>query len=381
MIAHNQAPIVPESPHLTTAESPQTWLEISTSAFNYNAAYYRKLIGPDHTLAAVIKGNGYGHGLEQIAFLCDQNKNIDWLCVAQLSEALTLENISKPILVLGYADVNPAYAVNKNIHFMVDHLEYAHTLHTIGKIYSYRFNIHIKVDTGLSRMGVLAADALSFIQRLKTYDHLNVTGIYSHFSASDSNPLFTHQQQSLFNQLLEQLTHHNIVINHVHMSNSAALSTVTFTPHFNFFRVGIGLYGLGHDKAHLKPVMTWKTHITNIKTIPAHSAVSYCGEYQTTKKTRIALLPIGYYDGYKFNFSNKTSVLINGSYAPVLGRVAMNVTIVDVTEIDAHIGNEVIIMGPYTAIDPHSLATLGNIANVREILVGINKALTRVITE
>ncbi|HLJ30953.1 MAG TPA: alanine racemase [Candidatus Babeliales bacterium] len=381
MIAHNQACIAPESPHLITTQPPQTWLEISTAAFNHNAAYYKKLIGAHHKLAAVIKGNGYGHGLEQIAFLCEQNKDIDWLCVAQLSEALALENISKPILVLGYADVNPEYAVNKNIHFMVDHLEYAHALHTIGKKHSYRFNIHIKVDTGLSRMGVLAADAVSFIQRLQTYDYLSITGIYSHFSASDSNPLFTHHQQNIFSQLLEQLTYHNIAIDHVHMSNSAALSTITFTPHFNFFRVGIGLYGIGHDRVHLKPVMTWKTHITNIKTIPAHSAVSYYGEYQTTKKTRVALLPIGYYDGYKFNFSNKTSVLINGSYAPVLGRVAMNITIVDVTEIDTHIGDEVIIMGPYATIDPHHLATLGNIVNVREILVGINKVFTRIITE
>jgi alanine racemase len=313
--------------------------------------------------------------------LCEYNKDIDWLCVAQLSEALALENISKPIMVLGYSDVNPEYSIGKNIHFMVDHLEYANKLNELGKKHTQPFNIHIKVDTGLSRMGILAHEALSFIHQIQKYDYLTITGIFSHFSASDSNPLYTKQQHSSFNNLLEQLSHHGVSIEHVHMSNSAAVSTVTYNPHFNFFRIGIGLYGLGYDKNHLKPVMTWKTHITHIKTIPTDSLVSYCGEYKTTRVTRIALLPIGYYDGYKFNFSNKTSVMINGSYAPVIGRVAMNITIVDVTDISAHVGDEVIIMGAYPHIGAHDLAILGNIANVREILVGINSALTRIITE
>lgn len=381
MIIHNnQALSSHKITNNNTVIAPQTYLEISASAFNHNAAYYKNLIGKNNKLAVVIKGNGYGHGLHQMAYLCQQNDYIDWLLVAQLSEALALKNITKPALVMNYSDVSPEYAVDKNIHFMVDNLEYAQSLNAIGKKHSYQFSVHIKIDSGLSRMGVLADQALLFIKQLQQLDHLHINGICSHFAASDTNPEFTAQQYATFNNLIADMQINNIHIDYVHMSNSAAISIVDYQPYFNFFRTGIGLYGLGHERANLKPIMTWKTHIVNIKTIPAHSYVSYACTHQTTRITRIALLPIGYADGYKFRFSNKTSVIINGLHAPVIGRIAMNMTIVDVTDIPANISDEVIVLGPYPDIDTHDLGLKGNIPNVREILVGINPAITRIIT-
>jgi alanine racemase len=362
-------------------EKPQTWLEIRAAAFNHNVTYYKNLIGHHNKLAVVIKGNGYGHGLHQMAYLCEQNEFVDWLLVAQLSEGLALQNISKPILVLGYSDVSPEYAVGKNIHFMIDNLEYAQNLNNIGKKNSHTFKVHVKIDTGLCRMGILADDALIFMTQLKKLDYIRVDGICSHFSASDSNPQFSAQQYAQFNDVIASLRANNIDIPNIHMSNSAAITSIEYKPYFNFFRMGLGLYGLGKERAHLQPVMTWKTHITNIKTIPANAYVSYAGEYQTTRPTRIALLPIGYFDGYKFRFSNKTSVMINGSYAPVIGRIAMNMTIVDVTDINAHIDDEVILMGAYSGLGAHDLAEMADIKNVREILVGINPTFTRIITE
>jgi alanine racemase len=127
--------------------------------------------------------------------------------------------------------------------------------------------------------------------------------------------------------------------------------------------------------------MTWKTRIVAIKTISAHSYVSYACTYKTERTTRIALLPIGYADGYDFRFSNKTSVLINGAYAPVLGRVAMNMTIIDVTDISAQIDDAVILLGESAGIGVQDLATIAEIPNVREIFTGINPALARIITE
>lgn len=381
MIIHNNPPFNPyELSNTNIATTPQTYLEINTAAFNHNAIYYKNLIGTNNQLAIVIKGNGYGHGLHQMAYLSQNNAHIDWLLVALLSEALALQNISKPILVMNYSDVNPEYAVGKNIHFMVDNLEYAQNLNNIGKKHSYQFNVHLKVDTGLSRMGILANEALILIHQLRTLDYINLNGICSHFAASDTNPEFTAQQYSTFNDIITELTDQNIALSHIHMSNSAAISIVGYQNYFNFFRAGIGLYGLGHEKANLKPIMTWKTHIAHIKTVPAHSYISYATTYQTTRPTRIALLPIGYYDGYKFRFSNKTCVLINGGYAPVLGRIAMNMTIVDVTDITANIGDEVIVLGPYPNIGVHDLSAAGNIPNVREIIVNINPAITRIIT-
>lgn len=381
MILHNnQAINIHKSATTNASQALQTWLEISSAAFNHNVAYYKNKIGHHNQLAAVIKGNGYGHGLHHMAYLCEHNNQVDWLLVAHLSEALALQNITKPILVMNYSDVSPEYAVGKNIHFTVDNLAYAQNLHNIGKKHSYNFHIHIKIDTGLSRMGILASDTLNFITQLQQLDYISIHGIYSHFSASDSNPELTTQQYTQFNDVLASLQSNNICIPNIHLSNSAAISTVTYQPHFNFFRIGVGLYGLGQEYSNLKPVMSWKTHITNIKNIPANSYVSYACTYKTERPTRIALLPIGYVDGYQFRFSNKTSVMINGSYAPILGRVAMNITIIDVTDITAYIDDEVIIMGAYPNIGAHDLAEMGEIRNIREFLVGINPTINRIVT-
>lgn len=359
----------------------QTWLEISKTAFDHNIHYYKNIIGPANKLAVVIKSNGYGHGLQNMAQLCQDNTSVDWLCVAQLSEALALDNIIKPILVLGYSDACPKYAVGKNIHFMVDSMQYATMLNAIGKRYSYQFNVHVKVDTGLCRMGVLPSEALLFVQELKALHNIKINGIYSHFAASDSNPEFTKHQLATFSDVLTTLNDHGIAIENVHMSNSAALTTINYPATFTMFRLGLGAYGLGNDSDHLQPVLTWKTRITNIKTVPADSYISYAGTYQTTRTTRIALLPIGYYDGYDIRFSNKTTVVINGHQAPVVGRVAMNVTIVDVTDLSAQIGDVVTLLGVNSSIGAQDLAGLAKIKNVREILTGINLGFVRIIKE
>ena len=244
MISHNNQPLHPYIPTKTNNITPQTFLEISETAFNHNVNYYKNRIGHHNQLAVVIKANGYGHGLTQMAYLCEQNNAVNWLAVMVLSEALALEHVTKPILVLGYSDINPEYAIGKNIHFMVDQLEYAENLNAIGKQHSYQFNVHVKVDTGLSRMGVLAHEAIHFIKQLQKLDYITITGIYSHFAASDTDPEFTAQQYDQFNNVIADLNTHNIYIPHIHMSNSAALSTLIYQPYFNLFRAGIGMYGL-----------------------------------------------------------------------------------------------------------------------------------------
>ena len=364
--------------------APQTWLEISRSALAHNSAYYKSLIGHQNKLAFVIKGNGYGHGMEQIATICENIPHIDYLCVAQLSEGLTLHarGIRKPLLILGYTDANPQGAVNKPIEFMVDNLEYATMLNSIGKEHSYQFKVHVKVDTGLSRMGIGIEKALNFIKTIHALPYIAISGIFSHFSASDSNATFSEQQIAQFNAVLDDITAHLVHIPYIHMSNTGALESISYHKRFNFFRIGLGLYGLGPQEAALKTVMTWKTRIMNIKSIPTDSYVSYTGAYKTTRPTNIALLPIGYFDGYNFRLSNKSSVLIKNNYAPVLGRIAMNMTIVDVTDIDdAHVYDEVIVLGGYPKIGARDLALAADIRNMREIITSINPALPRIIVD
>jgi len=362
-------------------EKKTTWLEIDSQALNHNITHYKKIIGPHNKLAVIVKGNAYGHGLMQIGSLCEKNEQVDWLCPIDLSEALTLRSIgiTKKILVLGYADVDPAEAVGKDITFMVDSIEYAQQFNAIGKKHNYCFDVHVKIDTGLSRLGVPCNQALSFTHQLTQLPFISIDGIYSHFASSDDkDPTFKQHQLSQFISTLDVIKNNNIHIEHIHMSNTAALANTSYPSLFNFFRVGLGVYGLSKD-FQLKPILTWKTRIVTIKTIPADSYVSYAFSYKTTRETRIAILPVGYYDGYPFKCSNKSFVRLNDTYVPIIGRIAMNMTIIDVTNINAHVGDEVILLGNYPAIRAYDLVKAAEITNVREIFTNIKPHIPRII--
>lgn len=365
----------------TNIITAQTFIEISQTAINHNIAYYKKQIGNHNKLAVVIKGNGYGHGLIEIGAICQKNDSIDWLCTANLSEAITLDasGVKKSLLVLGYTDKEPHHAIEKNIAFMVDNIEYAHKLNAIGKEHSYQFPIHIKVDTGLSRLGIPPHATCNFIEQLSKLPYLKIDGIFSHFIASDINPELTDQQLNTFISTVQSITSTHIP--HVHMSNTLASTSLEYPSFFNTFRVGLGIYGFSATESSLKPALTWKTSIVSIKTVPENSYVSYACTYKTSRTTRIALLPIGYADGYQVRFSNKTSVLINNTIAPVIGRIGMNMTMVDVTDCDATIGDLATLIGNCAPIRATDIADLAEIHNVRELLTGIHPSINRIITQ
>lgn len=373
--------------------SPRTWIEISQKAFNHNCAQYKKVIG-NSLLAPVIKSNAYGHGLEQLGSLCEQSEHVDWLCTLLLSNALLLrkKGITKQILVLGLLDVDPTQAINKNIEFVIADNSTVHMLNTIGKKHGYRFGIHIKVDTGLSRLGVLVNEAPAFIEYVNTLPYLNLRGICTHFAESQKeNSSFSTQQYEQFDTILKYLESNNIYVPFKHIANSAATTTLSL-PLGNLYRIGIGIYGLWplettkkitqqkYPDFDLQPILEWKTHIAYIKTISAYSYVSYDRTYQTTRTTRIGVIPVGYDDGYDFRLSNKASVLIGTAYAPILGNVGMNMTIVDLTDIPyATIGDEVILLGNYPQINVHALGHIMGRINIREILSCICSDIPRVI--
>ena len=162
------------------------------------------------------------------------------------------------------------------------------------------------------------------------------------------------------------------------MSNTGSITKLAYPDFCTMFRVGLGVYGFSNNAIlPLQPALTWKTRVIALKTIAAHSYVSYACTYKTTRTTRIALLPVGYDDGYQLRFSNKTSVIINGAVAPVIGRVGMNVTIIDVTDCHAALDDEVILIGSSTPIRATDIAQVADIYNVREILTGINSSIKR----
>jgi len=369
-----------------------SWLEIDKNAIIHNISQYKKIVN-NNILAPVIKGNAYGHGLLQIARINEQNKNVDWLCVSHLSDALLLreKKIKKPILVLSCIDVDPVEAIHKNIDIVIGSYSSAQKLNIIGKQHNYRFNVHIKVDTGLSRLGIVSQHILEYIQYTRTLCYLNISGICSHFAqAQHENQLFTIKQLAQFNTVLEKLAEYDIFIPYRHMSNSAA--TILDQPFCNFFRVGIGIYGYWpsrdnklctikkYPKIRLKPALTWKVRIAEIKNIPADAYVGYNCTYQASKPTISAILPIGYYDGYQMRFSNKAWVRIKDRYARVIGRVCMNMTIIDVSEIpEVRVGDEVTVLGDYPKINAYALADNADIKNIREIITAINPRIPRVV--
>ncbi len=372
-----------------------TWVEISKSAFDHNVSQLKSVIGA-RQLAAVVKANAYGHGMHQIASLAQQNPCIEWLCVALASEAISLQKagIRKPIIVIGCIDVDPVDLVNTNIHLMIDNHETTKHLNTLGKTHNYAFPIHIKIDTGLSRFGVSPETAVPFIKAVKQLSFITVQGLYSHFSeAQKADNAFTNKQVALFQSVLKALKEQNIQIPLIHLANSAAITTVDL-PFCNLFRIGLSICGLWsspetkkialkkYPSFSLQPVATWKARILGLKTFPQGSFIGYDRTFKTPHPMRIATIPIGYYDGYDLRFSNNATTLVNNQYAPVVGRVAMNTTAIDVTNIqNIKIGDELILMGNYPNLHPYDLGMRIQNLNVREIISTINPNIPRIICD
>lgn len=373
---------------------PYTWIEINASALNNNLAMYKKIIGKDRILAPVIKANAYGHGMQEIARICQTSEYADWMCVALLSDAIVLRTngITKPIFVLGYLDGDLTHAVHKNIDILLYNYEVAQELNAIGKEHNYIFNVHIKIDTGLSRLGIFPDQLLPFIQKIHTLPFIKINGIYSHFAEPQAvDDSYTKMQLKQFNNGLNQLAHTKIHIPYIHVANSAATTRFDLDQ-CNLFRVGAGIYGLWpspliktitqerYPDFNLQTVLNWKTHIINIKEVPADTFVGYVRTYQTKRTTQLATIPIGYHDGYSLQYSNRGHVRIGNQYAPIVGRVCMNHTILDVTDIaHAHIGEEVLLVGDDPLVNVYTFAQLIGNNNPREVLVNIHPHIERLV--
>jgi len=371
-----------------------SWVEINSRAVEHNLSLYKKAAG-NKIIAPVIKGNAYGHGLLKIAQICQKNKDVDWICTATLHEAIELRknNITKPILVLSPKNTILDQAIIKNISLTAYQYETIQYLHSRGKQIGKKAKIHIKVDTGLSRLGVHLNNAIDLIKQVKTLEFIEIEGVWTHLAESYSqNRSFTNHQVSLFDCLIEQLKNRKTNIPLIHISNSSAATTVT-PKYDNFVRIGIGTYGYWasdyvekttkkkYPGFELQPALTWKTRILDIKEITAGSFISYDRTYQTKKDSRIAILPVGYFDGYSVALSNKGVVLIRSQYAPIVGKICMNMMMVDVTNIKNAINNdEVTLVGNCSKIRATDMGKIIK-ANPRHITTKIHPDIPRIIIE
>jgi alanine racemase len=369
-----------------------SWIEIDAKAFEHNIKSY-KLIAPHAQFAPVIKSNAYGHGIELIAQLCQNLAEVDTICVVSLSEAVYLrtQKISKPILVLSILDQDLEQAIIFDISVVIFSYNTARKLSELAQKYNKQASVHIKIDTGLSRLGIVVDQALPVIQNISKLPFINLQGIFSHFADSEgADQSFAQYQLSRFNALINKLKLCNIHIPLQHITCSAAI-TAQKNYHGTMVRAGIGIYGLwpSHENKqlthmcypdfNLRSVLTWKTKIIQIKDIPSGSYVGYSRTFQVHQTARIAILPIGYYDGYDRQLSNRGSVLINNKLAPVIGRIAMNMTMVDITNIpDVHEDTIVTLLGDQMGITAEDIARSCDTINY-EIVARINPLLPRIL--
>ncbi|HEY9810956.1 MAG TPA: alanine racemase [Halomicronema sp.] len=349
-----------QSPSLASMRCERAWVEISLPALAENVRYLKKLLSPKTDLMAVIKADAYGHGAVQVAQIV-LNAGADWLGVATIPEGIELREsgITAPVLVLGAT--NTPEQVRTLVRWQLQPtlctpqqaLIFSETLQSLsfanGK--EITLPVHIKLDTGMSRLGSPWQEATEFVQCVSACPNLKIASIYSHFATADSpDTTIMSQQYARFEKSISALRYAGLPIPKLHLSNSAAALTNSHL-HYDMVRIGLAIYGLypaPHLKpvVELKPVMQIKARITQIKTLQPGTGVSYGHQFITSQPMRLAVVGIGYADGIPRNLSNKMKVLLRGEWVSQIGAITMDQLMLDVTAIpDLQVGEVVTLLG------------------------------------
>lgn len=356
-----------------------SWVEIDLEALANNVRAFKQMIGAEVALFAVVKSNAYGHGAVGVARTALLN-GADYLAVASMHEALELRDagIEAPILVLSYTPVTAVrQAVRQNIVVTVYDLDLARAYDRAAREAGGNLRVHVKVDTGMGRLGVLTGGAVALFRHLLALNHLEVEGIYTHFASADEDPDYTQEQLTRFRHVLTPLRAAGFNFKYIHAANTAATLNLPAS-RFNAVRVGLGLYGLSpSDSARLpaecKPALAWKSVVAQVKTLPPNHPVGYGTIYRTTDAERIAVIPVGYSDGLRRAPGYWGHVLVGGQIAPIIGRVSMDKTMISVQHIPGvSVGDEVVLIGQQgnASISAEDIAKrLGTISY--EILTGV----------
>jgi alanine racemase len=334
-----------------------SWIEINKNYLKNNLSAFKKHIGNKVRLMPVVKSNAYGHGLREVGKICDDSEDVFRLCVASLEEAIELSKIrvKKPIQILSFYDLDfdiiSELVFNHEIIFTVYLYEQITFLNEVGERIGKRIKVHLKVDAGTTRTGFLAKDVLKAFSFITKKPFLEIEGIWTHFASSEEDENFTMTQLDAFKRVLASLYVRKIspIINHSACTAATILYPQT---HLNAVRVGLGVYGLYPNKEsvkkiNLKSIMSVNTKVIQIKEVLKNTSVSYGRTFFTKSKSTIAVLPFGYYDGYDRRLSNQGEVLLHGLRCSVLGRICMNLMMVDVTKIKKKIrvGDTVTLLG------------------------------------
>jgi len=380
---------------VTRAATRPTWAEISLSNLRHNFGIVQRHVGRAVTVCAVVKADAYGHGAVECARALE-DEGAGWLGVTSLDEAIPLRESgiqTRILLMTGFWRGEEEEIVQLQLTptvwetVQVELLERAAARLAVSK-----FPVHLKVDTGMGRLGVAPEEAAQVVGDIRASGHLLLEGLSTHLASSEIlDAPSVGEQLKRFADLRRTIQAEGIELSLVHVANTAAVIARPETLH-NMVRPGIALYGyhlpferagreVGGSKLRLqvKPILTWKTRILSIREVRANQALGYGGTYVTKGPARIAVLPVGYADGLNRALSSRGRVIVREHYAPIVGRISMDLTLADVTGIPGvSIADEVILLGSLDGLstDAREHAALAN-TNVYEILCGISKRVPR----
>lgn len=360
-----------------------TWVEVDLQAIRDNVRWVVEQSGV--AVMAIVKADGYGHGSVAVARAALQG-GATWLGVARLEEALELRQagFQTPILLLGYlSKAQMEYAIQSDLAITVWTAEQIEALEHHSSRLGRKAQVHLKIDSGMGRIGVLPQDAQTLAHQLAHSKHLLWEGVFTHFARADENdPTATNQQLERFRFALEQMRAYFPPTLRIHAANSAATLTRQDAL-FDMVRLGIAMYGLHPSPTcplppSFKPALSWKTVLSHVKSVPPGEGISYGHIYTTRTTERIGTLPVGYADGFRRWQGNR--VLIRGKKVPVIGRVCMDQSMVLLEEVpEAQAGDEVVIIGKQgeQQITAEEVASIWGTINY-EVVCGIGKRVPRV---
>jgi alanine racemase len=330
-----------------------TWAEIDLDAIAFNVRAFKRHVGEAVEIFAVVKANAYGHGAAPVARTALE-AGATRLAVHRLVEGIELRRagIEAPILVMGYTPADgAALAARWRLTPSLITLEFAQAFSAQAAALGLRLPVHVKVDTGMSRYGLMPSEVVDFSLALRALPGIHLEGLFTHFATADwSDQDHARRQLAVFTEVLAALRQAGIAIPLAHAANSAAAMKLP-EAHFQAVRPGIALYGMDPSGEwpppfEIRPALALKSRVSRIRELPAGSGVSYGRTYVAQDPIRAALVPVGYGDGYPRILSNQGCVLIHGQRAPILGRICMDQCVVDISHIpDVRQDDEVVVLG------------------------------------
>jgi alanine racemase len=337
-----------------------TWAEIDLSALRHNFRTMSHLVGPETTVCAVIKADAYGHGIEPVAVALQQ-EGAEWMGVTSTDEGVQVRDAgvdTRILLMTGFWHGEEEDVVARNLTPSVWDPWQVESLQQKAAKRNTKSPFHLKVDTGMTRFGIGVSDLPKTLELIRQSPNLELEGVFTHLASAEVvDAPDVEAQREKFSTVRQIVQQQGFSPRYFHMANTAATICHPETRDL-MVRPGLAMYGYiqrfawasgGRGPGYpidLKPVLSWKTKIISVREVPAGRFVGYNGTFITTRRTRIAGLPIGYADGLNRRMSNRGRFIVRDHYAPILGRISMDITLVDVTEIpEAQIGDEVLVIG------------------------------------